>query len=74
MCKMQTYIEIEDGQSFVIGGLIDNQITESVVTPEIVKGAATSVPTNPAAGDKIPTRASIPVEELTVPEAPKHEH
>jgi pilus assembly protein CpaC len=28
--RMQTDIELEDGQSFVIGGLIDNQITETI--------------------------------------------
>jgi pilus assembly protein CpaC len=28
--RMQTDIELEDGQSFVIGGLIDNRITETI--------------------------------------------
>jgi pilus assembly protein CpaC len=28
--RMQTEIELEDGQSFVIGGLIDNRITETI--------------------------------------------
>ena len=28
--RMQTDIELEDGQSFVIGGLIDNQVTETI--------------------------------------------
>ena len=114
MRKMQTEIELQDGQSFVIGGLIDNQLTETIdkipglskipllgklfqsrstqktnsellvlVTPEIVrpiaageakpdvkmpsdflKGAALSVPANPAADGKISMPATVPMEQL----------
>ena len=117
--RMQTEIELEDGQSFVIGGLIDNRITETIdkipglskipllgklfqsrsvqknnsellvlVTPEIVrpiqsgeakpeikmpaeflKGAALSVPVNPAAGGKVSMPATVPVEQLLPPPA-----
>ena len=28
--RMETEIELEDGQSFVIGGLIDNRLTETI--------------------------------------------
>ena len=112
--RMETEIELEDGQSFVIGGLIDNRMTETIdkipglsklpligklfqsrsvqknnselivlVTPELVKsipagdakpeikmpadflkGAAMTVPGNPAAGPKREWPATIPVEQL----------
>ncbi len=115
--RMQTEIELEDGQSFVIGGLIDNRMTETIdkvpglsklpilgklfqsrsvqknnsellvlVTPELVrpiqagedkpeikmpgaflKGAATSLPGNPATGVKGSWPATVPVEQLQAP-------
>jgi pilus assembly protein CpaC len=117
--RMQTEIELEDGQSFVIGGLIDNRVTETIdkipglsklpilgklfqsrsiqknnsellvlVTPELVrpiqagekkpevrmpgdflKGGATALPENPAAGPSGAWPGTVPVEQLQGPVA-----